>query len=410
MKGMNWVLGVAEWGVIALFAVCARQAFAAWRSRNGRESDGGRALGILLSAAIYAWIFEDLNVRRGGGRGAYSYNDHFSFFIDQVPLFIVLAWAVILWTSMRFSDAANAQGSAPHEYSCDGPETSGAAAETFQSAAFDQTKRDSSMNALTRQRLRHGARLVASDAALAVLLDISFDATAIRHNFWFWHGVKLDEAWFGVPAGNFFGWLLVSLCFAGLTRALSMLFARQVMRPRFDSRGIAQQMNGAHFSAQLFGVPVVAFALYRGLESALNFFLLLLGASGDRASLIAFFVLFCLTVLIAKAPRGQQRLQFSAAQDAFHRNAPDANAISGGFLARAIGFGMRLLRGGDIVFWVRSSFHAFAVIGLLMLPWTPLLERQSPALLGIAGLVCVLDGLSKSWLKRAAFNWRTFNR
>ncbi len=417
MKGMIWVFPVAEWGVVALFAWCARDAWTAWRTRSkgsgesgdGERGDGGREMGVLFSAALYAWLFENLNVRRGGGRGAYHYNEHFSLFIDQVPLFIMLAWAVILWTAMRLTDAASS-AIARHEYSCGGMISNRAA-------------------------WRDGVRRVASDAALAVFLDISFDATAIRYGFWFWHGVEFDQAWFGVPAGNFFGWLLVSLCFSGLTRALSSLFTphvvqRRIAAPGFSAHGFATRVlrlenftacaKAAHFLMQITLVPIVAFALYRSLESAVNFFLLRVGATSDRASLLAFFAVFCIIVLAARAPRFKiYRLPDEIAGDSNHEikvdnatganatgaNATGANAANAsststrGGISRAWDFARRLMH-GDIVFWVRSSFHAFAVVGLLMLPSTPLLATQRPALLGIAGLVCVLDGLSGWWLGR----------
>jgi len=50
-------------------------------------------------------------------------------------------------------------------------------------------------------------------ALIAFLYDLSMDAIAIRAGFWSWQ-IALDEQWFGVPYGNFFGWLAVVWTFA----------------------------------------------------------------------------------------------------------------------------------------------------------------------------------------------------
>ncbi|MDD3190347.1 MAG: carotenoid biosynthesis protein [Candidatus Pacebacteria bacterium] len=50
-------------------------------------------------------------------------------------------------------------------------------------------------------------------ALVAFLYDLSMDVIAIRAGFWSWQ-IALDEQWFGVPYGNFFGWLAVVWTFA----------------------------------------------------------------------------------------------------------------------------------------------------------------------------------------------------
>ena len=56
------------------------------------------------------------------------------------------------------------------------------------------------------------------DAVLAISLDLAFDAVAIRMGLWTWVGIGPTDGWFGVPAGNFYAWLFVTLGFSMVTR------------------------------------------------------------------------------------------------------------------------------------------------------------------------------------------------
>lgn len=343
---MNVVLLVAELGVIGLFAAVARLA---WVEKG---TDNGRSLGRLLSAAFYAVLFEDLNVRQVHGRGSYFYNADFIFDIDQVPLFIVLAWAVILWGAMRLSDTLP---------------------------------------------LRPAAR-VAADGALAVLLDLGFDVTAIRHQFWTWRGFDFDQAWFGVPAGNFFGWLWVSLAFAALTRMLEentaikarvgsrlrRLIARLFYNQRASPLPRAQRApaptgevllsadsNATHkpsgsLALQLCAVPLLAFVAYRAVESATNHLLVWSGLTGDYAALGVFFGVLALVVA------------FSIAGRTTDERLPEPH-----FVAMS-----------------RASFHIFAVLGLLTLPNGAPGTAQRPVLLMLAGLCWLGDATYQRVLRR----------
>ncbi|MCA1588153.1 MAG: carotenoid biosynthesis protein, partial [Chloroflexi bacterium] len=112
--------------------------------------------------------------------GTYEYAPGFVLAIDRAPLVIGLTWALIIAGAMRITDALG-----------------------------------------TRRRW---APFV--DSILAIMLDLSFDAIAIRIGLWTWRdhatGTPLssDAAWFGVPAGNFYAWLFVTLGFSLLTRWL----------------------------------------------------------------------------------------------------------------------------------------------------------------------------------------------
>jgi uncharacterized membrane protein len=283
---VNVVFLSAEIGIIALFGACA------WSAARQRPTDGGLSLCRLVSAALFAALFEDLNVRQLSGRGSYFYHEAFLFDVDRVPLFIILAWAVILWGAMRLSDAAP-----------------------------------------LRERARVGA-----DAVLAVLLDLGFDATAIRHEFWTWRGFAFDEAWFGVPAGNFFGWLWVSLAFSALSRGAARLPKRNYV--------------------QLLVVPPLGFLLYRLLEGSTNWLLQSTGFTSDNAALMAFFALFALiAVAVAVTPKS----------------------------------GAGFTSAGHLEHGSRWAFHAFALGGLLVLPNDAPGSAQRPALLILALLFWLAD-------------------
>ena len=58
------------------------------------------------------------------------------------------------------------------------------------------------------------------DSVLAISLDLAFDAIAIRMGLWTWVGIDPGDGWFGVPYGNFYAWLFVTLGFSLLTRWL----------------------------------------------------------------------------------------------------------------------------------------------------------------------------------------------
>jgi hypothetical protein len=131
----------------------------------------------LVSAAMFGLLLEE------GDQlifGTYEYSSGFVLSIDRAPLVIGLTWAVIIAGAMRITDALGVR--------------------------------------------RRWAPFV--DSVLAIMLDLAFDAIAIRIGLWTWRdhltGTPLssDAAWFGVPAGNFYAWLFVTFGFSLLTRWL----------------------------------------------------------------------------------------------------------------------------------------------------------------------------------------------
>jgi hypothetical protein len=150
-----------ELGAAAFFTV------AGWLAlRRGRlpflELVSAASFGLLLEEADQL-IFE-----------TYHYSPDFTLAIDRAPIVIGLTWALIIAGAMRITDALG-----------------------------------------VRRRYAPFA-----DAVLAILLDLAFDAIAIRMGLWTWREMTPDRGWFGVPAGNFYAWLFVTFGFSLLTRWL----------------------------------------------------------------------------------------------------------------------------------------------------------------------------------------------
>jgi hypothetical protein len=158
---MNPLYVVLELGATAFFVIAAALAL-----RRGRlpflELLSAAAFGLLLEEGDQL-IFE-----------TYHYSPDFILAIDRAPVVIGLTWALIIAGAMRITDALGVR--------------------------------------------RRYAPFV--DSILALMLDLAFDAVAIRMGLWTWRDVGLTDGWFGVPAGNFYSWLFVTLAFSFLTRHL----------------------------------------------------------------------------------------------------------------------------------------------------------------------------------------------
>ena len=132
----------------------------------------------LLSAAAFGILLEE------GDQlvfETYHYSADWILAVDRAPVVIGLTWALIIAGAMRLTDALGVR--------------------------------------------RRYAPFV--DAVLAVSLDLAFDAIAIRMGLWTWRGIGSTDGWFGVPAGNFYSWLFVTLAFSSLTRWLRHAAARR---------------------------------------------------------------------------------------------------------------------------------------------------------------------------------------
>jgi uncharacterized membrane protein len=125
----------------------------------------------LVSAAGFGLLLEegDQLIFR-----TYHYSPDWVLAIDRAPIVIGLTWALIIAGAMRLTDALGVR--------------------------------------------RRYAPVV--DAVLAISLDLAFDAIAIRMGLWTWTELDLTDGWFGVPWGNFYAWLFVTVAFSILTRWL----------------------------------------------------------------------------------------------------------------------------------------------------------------------------------------------
>src|SRR5205807_5824089 len=153
------LFGLVELVMLTLFGLSARFAY---------RSGGRRRLVELLSAVPFGLLLEQGDITIFG---SYAYNQGFFIKLGSVPVAIALAWAMIITSSMFMSD-----------------------------------------------RLGIPVRLAPfADAVFAILLDLSLDAIAIRQGLWHWN-IPLNAGFFGVPAGNFYGWLFVAFGFSAWTR------------------------------------------------------------------------------------------------------------------------------------------------------------------------------------------------
>jgi uncharacterized membrane protein len=145
-----------ELGVYILASSCLRHAWARGSSRVAGLV-AGMIYGVLLEYAAILTFH------------AYRYG-HFRIMIfGMVPLCVGISWGMIIYTAMETSD---------------------------------------------RFALPWYLRPIV-DATLALTIDLSMDAIAIRLGFWTWGA---PGPWFGVPLGNFYAWFVVVFGFSLLLR------------------------------------------------------------------------------------------------------------------------------------------------------------------------------------------------
>ena len=147
---------IVEVGVYILAISCLRHAWAHGSSR---------LLG-LVAGMIYGVLIEYGAILTFH---AYVYGHFLIMIFGAVPLCIGVSWGLIIYTAMETSD---------------------------------------------RFALPWYLRPII-DALLALTIDLSMDAIAIRLGFWTWGQAG---PWFGVPLGNFYAWFIVVLGFSLLLR------------------------------------------------------------------------------------------------------------------------------------------------------------------------------------------------
>ncbi len=174
-----------------------------------RKKSSARLLEFIM-IFFYALLLEELDQRIFK---SYHYDPRFVLTIGQVPICIAWLWAMILASSMAISDAWGIP-----------------------------------------QKIRPF-----SDALLAVWIDLSIDAIAIRMGFWNWV-IPLNEGWFGVPAGNLYAWMWVAFFYSALARILRFLTQRNekwkwgyLALPFFAYLGLFGAMTSLGFIAKALG-------------------------------------------------------------------------------------------------------------------------------------------------------------
>ncbi len=124
-------------------------------------------LKFLFLALLYAFIFENLSlILFADVEGGYFYNENFLFFIHKTPLFIILLWSIILYSSYSII-----------------------------------------------KKIYHSSSFLFLVPLYVLALDIIMDIVAVQMGLWTWIGFETYNGFFSVPASNYIGWLLTSFFF-----------------------------------------------------------------------------------------------------------------------------------------------------------------------------------------------------
>ena len=255
----------------------------------------------LVSAAAFGLLLEE------GDQlifETYHYADEWTLVIDRAPVVIGLTWALIIAGAMRITDALRV----PRRY-----------------APF-------------------------LDAVLAITLDLAFDAVAIRMGLWTWRDIGPTDGWFGVPAGNFYSWLFVTLGFSLMTRWVR---AAALGRPRVEWLQLLVPLPA-------FLILLASIAVYAVLQERLE--------PEPGGGLFLFAITFIVFVVVAAIGIGRP-----------HRE-PD-NDPANAMLDLRLAFATRL------------AIHGFFLVALLAMG----LAVQLPVLLIVALLMLALE-LPLAWL------------
>src|ERR1700712_2816973 len=147
---------------------------------------GIRHISYLLGGLLFGLILEYVNVISNMG---YTYGKFIVMFGHapaDIPVCVGIGWSIIMYAARIYSDNLRLP--------------------LWSSAAID--------------------------TLLAISIDLSMDAVAYRLHMWNWNwsntGLNpLTADWFGVPFGNFFGWLMVVFFYSSISRLLERSFSRR---------------------------------------------------------------------------------------------------------------------------------------------------------------------------------------
>ncbi len=170
-----WCYPVAEASMFVLFLCCLIHA-----SRKG-----AREVAYLIGGLVFGVLLEYMEVYLG----RYSYG-RFELMVgrapNEVPLCIGAGWGIIMYAGRLYTDHIKL------------PLWSAAALDTL----------------------------------LALNIDLSLDVVAYRTHMWHWDWSHttldpLKAQWFGIPFGNFVGWITVVFCYSAFSRLLEQAFKQK---------------------------------------------------------------------------------------------------------------------------------------------------------------------------------------
>ena len=306
-----WIASISQIGIYLSFLLILASTFAQKRVRSL----------TLISGVIFAIAFEHMNVvRYMNVKGGYQYHPNsWGWIAGDVPLYIPLAWGCILVTSRRLTDRLN---------------------------------------------LKPWARPI-SDALLTLLIDFSLDIVAIRLHFWSWRDIKLTEGFFGVPADNFFGWLLVSFTFSCLSRLYEAHQNGKRSGEMVERLGRAEVWQD--LIAYLLALPALALLLYLALEKLTGLAYWMAHARSLNQQLgvlfLSVFALLIATIFGAMNRKGGR---------SFERPPENSNVTL-------------------LMDLTRQSYHLFGLAGLIYLATTG--ETRDPVLWRVAAGVWSAEAL-----------------
>lgn len=169
-----WLFPATEISIYVLMILCLLHA----------RRIGGKAFSYLFGGLIFGLLLEYFEVLGGD----YTYGQFWVMLGRapyDVPLCIGCGWAIIMYTARLFSD--------------------GVGLPLLAAAALD--------------------------TLLALNIDLSMDVVAYRVHMWHWHWNLQSEnpltaQWFGIPYGNFVGWITVVFCYSAFSRLFKRLMGR----------------------------------------------------------------------------------------------------------------------------------------------------------------------------------------
>ncbi len=129
---------------------------------------------FVIISTIISFIAEYIGVNHGYIFGGYSYSMDLGVKILGVPLLVIIMWSALIYVVYSLSEHI---------------------------LGFRLTK---DLSKLDRFYLSFSSSIVASLAAVA--WDFVLDPLAVNSGWWTWEGTS---AYFGIPAANFIGWLIV---------------------------------------------------------------------------------------------------------------------------------------------------------------------------------------------------------